>query len=88
MWGIVGVVSQTQNYITLLPIFLPPHMWGCGEQKRRKKIVVDFVNIGKHLFSLASYTRLSLSLSLSLSVFLIFDCTFFYFALSHSDLLF
>jgi hypothetical protein len=55
----------------------------CGaveNKKGRKKIVVDFVNIGKHLFSLASYTRLSLSLSLS--VFLIFGCTFFYFALS------
>ena len=44
----------------------------CGaveNKKGRKKIDVDFVNIGKHLFSLASYTRLSLSLSLCFSNF-------------------
>ena len=84
------VVSQIQNYITLLRIFLPPHMWGRGEQKRRKKIVVDFVNIGKHLFSLASYTHAYLSLSLCFSNFwlhLFLFCSLSL-SLSLSDLLF
>jgi hypothetical protein len=52
------------------------------KKKGRKKIAVDFVNIGKHFFSLASYTRLSLSLSLSLFVFLIFGLHLLLFLLS------
>ena len=84
MWGIVGVVSQTQNYITLLPIFLLPHMWGRGEQKRKKENSCWLCQHWKAYFLFGFlYTPISLSL-----FFLIFGCTFFYFALSHFDLLF
>jgi uncharacterized protein HemY len=50
----------------------------------RKKIAVDFVNIGKHLISLTSYTRLSLFLCFSN----FWAAPSSIFALSHSDLLF
>jgi hypothetical protein len=59
----VGVVCHKYKMIfTLLPIFLPAHMWGRGEKKRKKKkkkkgrrkIVGDFVTV-EALFELHLY---------------------------------
>ena len=85
----VGVVMWCHKYKIILPFCAFFYHLICGaveNQKGRKKIVVDFVNIGKHLFSLASYTHAYLSLSLCFSNFWLH--LFLFCSLSLSDLLF